>query len=90
MSAFTFTVLAIGFFVLIRNHLVYGAGKRRIQEISALSNAEIDAGVYDLFKERYREFMDESYAKQLFDLTKWTYRQFYAPLPAAPSESEAA
>jgi hypothetical protein len=76
MSALLYTVLAIGALLLIRNELVYKMNMRRIAEIHAAIQRAIDQGqfAYSMFA-AYDEM--PSYDAQLFDLSKWSYAQFF-------------
>jgi hypothetical protein len=76
MSALLFTVLAICALVLVRNKLVYSITRRRLDEIHRENHAAINAGTFtDAMLARYDEM--PSHDSMLFDLRKWTYRQFY-------------
>jgi hypothetical protein len=70
-------VIAISIFMLLRNKLVFKAQMRRIEEISAASKRDIARHEYGRLDQRWADFRATTYDAMLFDLRRWTYRQFY-------------
>jgi hypothetical protein len=68
---------AIGPFIAWRNHLVFTARIRRIDEIAAANKRDIARHEYGRLDLRWAEFRATTYDAMLFDLRRWTYRQFY-------------
>lgn len=72
------TVFAVWLFGAVRIELVYRVRMRRIDEISAANRR--DAGRSDFvvaMNTRYDELLHPTYGEMIFDLSAWTYRQFY-------------
>ncbi len=90
MSTIPLIIFALAIFWTLRSFLLFRINTRRINDIRRLTLAEIDAGIYDRHQGRWAEFGDRRHLIQMLDLTKWTYRQFYAPLPDAPSKEVSA
>jgi hypothetical protein len=74
MDALALTLLALSALLIVRNHLVYRAVSRRTEEIHEHNFQAIEAGKYDALLS-YSAV--GHYDSMLFDITKWTYRQFY-------------
>lgn len=79
IEAFWSTMSVLLAIFTARNFIVFYCRIKEINRISAVADKAIDAGMtwqhiqglYDAFNE------GASYEQQLFDLTKWTYKQFY-------------
>lgn len=75
--AITLTFVVLWVVMMIRIRLVHDARMRRLDEVHAEVMRLINARSPD-WRKPWRVF-DEgpSYDRMLFDLTRWTYKQFY-------------
>lgn len=82
MEAWLSTILLLLGVYCIRVELVYRIRVRRINESRDADYADTKLGI-QVFGEnsRIRKFEAVSFNAMLYDLTKWTYKQFY-PNPA--------
>ena len=66
--------------VIVRNELVYRMRIRRIDEIHEFIVNATDTQLFDA--RAYKDFRDgPTYDQMVWDLRKWTYRQFYPDKP---------
>ena len=70
--------------LLVRNHLVFSIRRRRLNKIHETNLKSIDRlseaqlrDAPDLIEKRYADMESLSYEAMLFDLRRWTYKQFY-------------
>lgn len=85
IEALLATLFAICVLALVRNKITFEHQMRRLEEIHDYYQRGFDLGIYPSGFQLYDE-MPRYYA-MMFDLTKWTYRQFFEPLPQ-PKESQ--
>lgn len=81
-TVFTVGGLVIGLvsaLIGVRNSLVGRVRTRRLAEIHDLGDRQIAAGVYEMGRDLAAadDYGKRSYDAMMFDLRKWTYRQFY-------------
>lgn len=80
MGALIWTIMALSCVLGVRNHLVFKYRMRRLDEIHTFCLRSIAFDQIDCMPEidrRYDEIDNPSYNMMVFDITKWTYRQFY-------------
>lgn len=76
--AFSMTMLVLAAIGMVRNHIVYGIRTRRLFEIKALADKGVaDDAAYKNVVRWYEDFDKFTYNAMVFDLTRWTYKQFY-------------
>jgi hypothetical protein len=70
IAAICLTLLAIAVLAAIRNEIAYGARTAALDVLFTLcGNSDFDA--------EYAKYEETSYESMMFDLTKWTFPQFY-------------
>ncbi len=77
--AIDLTILSMSVLIFIRNFIVGKVQLRRIEEIHATYLALIENNEFDSLLDY--ETSKRSYGADLFDLRKWTYKQFYPEVP---------
>ncbi len=65
---FGLLMLAFSMILFVRNRIVYDARMRRMKYVFSSAPE---------WKTRIKQFDSLSYERMLFDLRKWTYKQFY-------------
>lgn len=74
--AWSFTITMFFLFLILRNEIVYRARMKAINCASVNANEAINNG--QDWKPAYAEIEAHgSYHRQIFDLTKWRFRDFY-------------
>lgn len=78
LASFHLTLLALLVIALYRNNLVFKHRTRRLYEIKVACDLQLSNRNFLASMERYyAEYNKVSYGSMLFDVTKWTYKQFY-------------
>ena len=70
MDILTLIILILAPLLFVRVYVVHKVSMRRINEIHKINMERIAAGQFDNLLSYYDNI-------RIFDLTKWTYKQFY-------------
>lgn len=84
-SALSWTLFALALLVLVRNHIVYRIRTRRLHEIhtvcvretTAMLDEKTMSELIEAISRRYDDLDSPSYRAMVFDIRRWTYKQFY-------------
>lgn len=76
--AIALTVAVLCLMGIVRNHIVFAVRCRRLHEIKTACDLQLaNHGIFAMADKWYEEFERVSYDAMVFDLRRWTYKQFY-------------